>query len=320
MQKTQLALVIENEENSIIKTVAATLADAKNSVVTNLERMKRTFVMAFMSQKGGSGKSTNSVQFAVMCANLGFKVRVVDCDVQQTVQHQRKKRSDYKKMLLAEIEQERVAIINNTELKDYFKEVRLKNLEKRKQKALSITVIDFPYYDSEIDFEDIIATSSTFDIVIFDTPCHLGDMQAKLLHVCDSVVIPFNNSDDEFDTNFRVSEFIKTEKMNAADEGKVIKADISSLIIDRSTTTESRNEYIQQLWNNEKTGYYKTHKLLKSRIMNRQIYREVKGFGLGVEELERNQASDVALKEIAVAFNEIMLSAIAKNTDLAESE
>lgn len=320
MQKTQLALVVGNEENSVIKTAAATIADPQNNVIINLERMKRTFVMAVMGQKGGAGKSTLVLQWAVMKANLGFKVRVVDCDIQQTIQHQRKKRSEYKKMLLAEIEQERNAVINNTELKDYFKEIRLKNLDKRKEKASAIHAIDFPYYDSEIDFEEIIATSSSFDVVIFDTPCHLGDMQAKLLHVCDAVVIPFNNSDDEFDTNFRVSEFIKTEKMNAADEGKVIKADINSLIIDRPTTTESRNQYIDQLWNNEKTGYYKTHKLLKSRIMNRQIYREVKGFGLGVGELERNQASDVALKELAVAFNEIMLSAIAKNNDLAESE
>lgn len=320
MQKTQLALVVENEENSVIKTAGITLADATNSAIATLERMKRTFVMAIMGQKGGSGKSTNAFQYAVFFANFGFKVRLVDCDVQQTIQHQRKKRSDFKKMLLAEIEQERNAIINNTELKDYFKEVRLKNLEKRKEKALSITVFDFPYYDSGVDFEEIIETSSSFDIVIFDTPCHLGDMQAKLLHVCDSVVIPFNNSDDEFDTNFRVSEFIKTEKMNAADVGKVIKADINSLIIDRTTTSESRNQYINQLWNNEKTGYYKTHKLLKSRIMNRQIYREVKGFGLGVAELERNQASDTALKEIALVLNEIMLSAIAKNPDLAESE
>ena len=314
MQKTQLALVVENAVNAEVKSSEITLESALNSIIELVEGYDKTFVMAAISQKGGVGKSTIVFQFAVMLANLGFKVRLVDCDVQQTLQHQRKKRNGYKKQLFAEIEQAKKDVEENSDLKDYFKEVRFKALEKRKARVSAISTLDFAHYDSGVDFEEIIETSQTFDIVIFDTPCHLSQMQANLMYVCDSIVMPFNNSDDEFDTNFRVNEFIKTEKVNAVEDGKVIKADIRSLIIDRPSTTADRNEYVSSLW--EDSGFNKTHKLLDARLMNRQIYRDVKSFGLGVAEVEKNQASDVALKEIALVLKEILLSSNAKKAKM----
>ncbi|HGN1514115.1 TPA: AAA family ATPase [Pseudomonas aeruginosa] len=317
MQKNQLALVVENEVNAVAQN---TLESVLNDVIEIMESFEKSFIMGAISQKGGVGKSTIIYQIAVMLANLGFKVRLFDCDTQQTLQHQWKKRYEYKKQeigLIKQAKEELAKKVADGKLNDYFRINSEKSIAKREERLKAVSSIDFANHNPEVDFSEVIKTSADFDIVLFDTACHLSEAQSRLLYVCDSVVIPFNNSDDEFDTNVRVKKFIQDEKVNAAENDEVITADIRSLIIDRPNTSKDRTEYVSSLWTDY--GYQKTHGLLESRLTNRQIYRDVKNYGLGVAELD-SPAGEVALLEIATVFKEMLLSSNAKKAKKAKAE
>ncbi|MFG0682631.1 AAA family ATPase [Pseudomonas sp. xss_4] len=312
MQANTLSLVIENVVNPAKSSIFAQLQAIYNDIIEMLESKDRSVIMAAISQKGGVAKSTIIYQFAVMLANLGFKVRIFDCDTQQTLQHQWKKRYEYKKQEMAFIKQAKEELAKKVaegKLNEYFRINSEKSIAKREERLKAISSIDFANHNPEVDFSEVIKTSADFDVVLFDTACHLSDAQSPLLYVCDSIVIPFNNSDDEFDTNVRVKKFIQDEKVNAAENDEVITADIRSVIIDRPNTAKDRTEYVKNLWIDY--GYQKTHGLLESRLTNRQIYRDVKNFGLGVGELE-GQAGEIASLEIATLFKELLVSSDAK--------
>ena len=52
-------------------------------------------VIAFSNQKGGSGKSTLSVNLAVLWSNSGYKVAVIDADPQKSLTYWISERKKY---------------------------------------------------------------------------------------------------------------------------------------------------------------------------------------------------------------------------------
>ena len=52
-------------------------------------------IIAFSNQKGGSGKTTVSANLAVLWANSGYKVAVIDADAQQSLTYWLNARKKY---------------------------------------------------------------------------------------------------------------------------------------------------------------------------------------------------------------------------------
>ena len=139
--------------------------------------------IAFMNLKGGAGKTTVSVNFAVLLSKLGFKVLVIDTD------HQ-----NHCRLFFQEIEYE-YSVVD-----------ALKNPEKSKDyiyKAISGTAeidILFSSYDLELfadDFRDdnrlsqvIDNVKADYDFIILDTSPAFNVISRNAAKAANSLIIP----------------------------------------------------------------------------------------------------------------------------------
>lgn len=250
----------------------------------NILEMHGAITIAFMGEKGGGGKSNGASSLNNALNNAGIKSRLIDCDVQSTSYAQFAKRQITIDSLIANEE---------AKLAGNFKNKAAAKIAEY-EAMVQYEVVRHPMNSN---FESLfkMAVNDGYKVIIVDTPCHLTEDHANLMKACDIVIFPFNNSDDDFNSNTRVSRFIQKTKEFA----KSFNTKIFSVITDQSTVTEVRNQEIEEEWSN----FNSTHPLLKKRLKNRQICRDVKRSGLGVAEVPGKYAQ-AATEEILSVFIE----------------
>ncbi|UFX98466.1 division plane positioning ATPase MipZ [Candidatus Gromoviella agglomerans] len=141
------------------------------------------FIVVFGNSKGGTGKSTLAVHFAVRMMDLGFNVSVVDCDTNQgTMCRYFVNRS--KELLHNEnIKMPHYSILTSSKIDGH--DLSLFDQLKRELRLTG---------NHEIDLENFIQNSSSYDFIVIDTPGNINELMLLSHSYADVVITPINNS------------------------------------------------------------------------------------------------------------------------------
>ena len=147
-----------------------------------MEQQRNPIIVTFANQKGGVGKTTLCACFANYLVNKGVRVRVIDCDRQQSIVR-----------------------------------CRRRDLKKYGESLLPYSIEGYPKLDRQL-MKDIIGgifTDSETEIVLFDCPGNmLEGWIIPLVGNTDHLVIPFHYDDVTIASS---SEFIiLAEKINSS--------------------------------------------------------------------------------------------------------
>lgn len=249
--------------------------------INNLNEMDEPIKIVITSEKGGVGKSHLAGTICNSLNNVGVKCRLIDCDVQGTAYAQSKKREA---TIAAEIASEILKLNGNFKKKA---QAKIDELE-------SLAHYEVVRHPMSSNFNSLfkVAKNDGYKVIIIDTPCHLTEEHAVLINACDIALFPFNNSDDDFNSNKRVNKFIQ----NIKESNSKFNTHVFSVITDQSNVSEKRNQEITEEWKD----FANSHPLLKSRLVNRQVCRDVKRHGMGLCEVSGKYAPVAAGEAMAV--------------------
>lgn len=267
-----------------MKKFAFSLLDA--AFINNLNDMDEPITIVVTSEKGGVGKSHIASSINNALNNSGVKSRLIDCDVQGTSYAQFKKREA---TIAAEIESEILKLNGNFKKKA---QAKIEDLE-------SLAHYEVVRHPMNSNFNSLfkVAKNDGYKVIIIDTPCHLTPEHADLINACDIALFPFNNSDDDFNSNKRVNKFIE----NIKESNSRFNTHVFSVITDQANVSEKRNQEITEEWKD----FTNSHPLLKNRLVNRQICRDVKRHGMGVCEVTGKYAQ-AATSDVMAVFKEVV--------------
>jgi chromosome partitioning protein len=116
--------------------------------------------LAFFNNKGGTGKSTSTINVAHAMTRLGKRVIVVDCDNQ---------RNTFR----------------------FFADSHQSDYEKAKTRYENLDIVLGKAYQKDYDNEAIEDWSKDYDYAIFDCPPALNETTEEILSYCDYVFVPF---------------------------------------------------------------------------------------------------------------------------------
>ena len=140
---------------------------------------KQIMIIAFVTQKGGAGKTTSTMLVST-CINhySDFKIAVIDVDIQSSFT--KKRESELKK--IKDLEEEGKLLPQT----NYYK--YLKNLEDNDRKLYDVINLDIK--DQNLT-EKILEYEKQYDAILIDLPGTLDiDGVAKILSIIDIVFLP----------------------------------------------------------------------------------------------------------------------------------
>lgn len=154
---------------------------------------KNSFIVTFLSNKGGSSKSTSSVNVAFTLANhYDCRVLIIDSDMQQNAgQHLNVDVDDNKNFYKA--------FINKEPLINHIRPTEYKNLDIiTSHDGMSMIESEMVSMElREFRVKQIIKSvvdEGIYDFIIFDTNPSLGQLNRSILYASDSVIIPLEAS------------------------------------------------------------------------------------------------------------------------------
>lgn len=251
-------------------------------------------IIAVIGGKGGSLKSTTSQNLAVALTAKGHKVLIIDFDPQKTVylwwvlrdknfiKRQAKlaqKLADLKKQ-----KEESGKVYNPLVARNIAKQAEEYN-RMRNLKVVSMN-------PANIDWKEIEAYKAEYDFVICDTSGHLEFIGTTkdIVKKSDMVLIPFNNSIDDFNVRMDVKETIKSCGS--------IAAKVYSLVIDMNEKQNAKGIGPKFLANVADTMPIAPVKLYK-----RSSWLDVKYSGLGVVEANKDKIAKQQFLDLADFVN-----------------
>lgn len=239
-------------------------------------------IIAVIGGKGGSLKSTTTQNLAVALTSQGHNVLIIDFDPQKT---------DYLWWVLRDknfIKQQAKLAAKLAELKKQkeetgkvFNSLVARNVAKQAaeyNKMRSLKVISMN--PANIDWKEVEALKAQYDYIICDTSGHLEFIGTTkdLIKKSDMVLIPFNNSIDDFNVRLDVKETIKSCGQ--------ITAKVFSLVIDMNEKQNAKGIAQKLLANVADTMPIAPVKLYK-----RSSWLDVKYSGWGVIEGKKDKVA-----------------------------
>ena len=134
-------------------------------------------IISFANQKGGSGKTTLSANLAVLWANSGYKVAVVDADAQKSL--------------------------------SYWLEAR------KKYYGIELTGIDSYPFDARNLIEDLKKIRRKYDFIIIDSPPSITFETVQIVKCSDSVYVPVQPSPLDLMATIPFLNIVKQERKKA---------------------------------------------------------------------------------------------------------
>lgn len=239
-------------------------------------------IIAVIGGKGGSLKSTTTQNLGVALTSQGHKVMIIDFDPQKTnylwwVLRDKNFIKQQAKLAekLAELKKQK------EETGKVFNPLMARNIAKQAaeyNKMRSLKVISMN--PANIDWKEVEALKSEYDYIICDTSGHLEFIGTTkdLIKKSDMVLVPFNNSIDDFNVRLDVKETIKS--------CGEIKAKVYSLVIDMNEKQNAKGIAQKLLANVADTMPIAPVKLYK-----RSSWLDVKYSGWGVIEGKKDKVA-----------------------------
>ncbi len=271
-----------------------------------LLKLVKAICVSFIGAKGGCLKTTCCQNLSVSFANKGFKVIVVDTDPQKTHylwwvirENKVKAKQEKLKEALAELKaQEEKNGVEN-------KIVRKRILAQMKKLELMKNLVVVSRNPSELDWSEIEAFKSQYDVVLFDTSGHLEfiDTTKTLIKKSDFVFIPFNNSIDDFNTRFDMKKTIDNCK---AEQSKI--AQVYSVVVDMSKK-QADKAIAGQFFNKLSDSM----PLVPFKLYKRSSWLDVKYSGSGVVESGKDKIAAEQFNE----FSQFIINKVASVQEAA---
>ncbi len=239
-------------------------------------------IIAVIGGKGGSLKSTTTQNLGVALTSQGHKVMIIDFDPQKTnylwwVLRDKNFIKQQAKLAekLAELKKQK------EETGKVFNPLMARNIAKQaaeynKMRSLKVIAMN----PANIDWKEVEALKSEYDYIICDTSGHLEFIGTTkdLIKKSDMVLVPFNNSIDDFNVRLDVKETIKS--------CGEIKAKVYSLVIDMNEKQNAKGIAQKLLANVADTMPIAPVKLYK-----RSSWLDVKYSGWGVIEGKKDKVA-----------------------------
>lgn len=239
-------------------------------------------IIAVIGGKGGSLKSTTTQNLGVALTSQGHKVMIIDFDPQKTnylwwVLRDKNFIKQQAKLAekLAELKKQK------EETGKVFNPLMARNIAKQaaeynKMRSLKVIAMN----PANIDWKEVEALKTEYDYIICDTSGHLEFIGTTkdLIKKSDMVLVPFNNSIDDFNVRLDVKETIKS--------CGAIKAKVYSLVIDMNEKQNAKGIAQKLLANVADTMPIAPVKLYK-----RSSWLDVKYSGWGVIEGKKDKVA-----------------------------
>lgn len=239
-------------------------------------------IIAVIGGKGGSLKSTTTQNLGVALTSQGHKVMIIDFDPQKTnylwwVLRDKNFIKQQAKLAekLAELKKQK------EETGKVFNPLMARNIAKQaaeynKMRGLKVISMN----PANIDWKEVEALKAEYDYIICDTSGHLEFIGTTkdLIKKSDMVLVPFNNSIDDFNVRLDVKETIKS--------CGEIKAKVYSLVIDMNEKQNAKGIAQKLLANVADTMPIAPVKLYK-----RSSWLDVKYSGWGVIEGKKDKVA-----------------------------
>ena len=134
-------------------------------------------IITFANQKGGSGKTTLSANLAVLWANSGYKVAVIDADAQQSLTYWLSARKKY-----------------------YLNE--------------PLDIDSFPFNSRDLK-NDLQHIKRKYDFIIIDSPPSITFESVQIVKSADAIYVPVQPSPLDLMATIPFLKIVKDEKKNA---------------------------------------------------------------------------------------------------------
>ncbi|HCF4091650.1 TPA: AAA family ATPase [Pseudomonas aeruginosa] len=247
-------------------------------------------MIAVIGGKGGSLKSTSTQNLAVALSSQGKKVLIIDFDPQKTVylwwvlrdkNFVRQQTALAEKLAMLKKQKEETGKVYNV---GFAQRIAKQAAEYNKMRSLKVVSMN----PANIDWKAIEAYKNEYDYVICDTSGHLEFIGTTkdLIKKSDMVLIPFNNSIDDFNVRLDVKETIKS--------CGAITAKVFSVVIDMNEKQNAKGIAPKLLANVADTMPIAPVKLYK-----RSSWLEVKYSGLGVVEAKKDKIATQQFLDLA---------------------
>ena len=224
-------------------------------------------VISLTNSKGGSGKSTMTIFLASVIGKMGYRVLLVDCDVQESI-----------------VSTHRIAIKMGDEI--YFDIVGIDMTKKK-------------YQDDEYLFFNMISEyQEKYDIIFIDMPGRGdgSDIQ-KILYNVEYALIPFGYGDTDIDATYKFIEEMKKFKYNMKKDGMDMKIGVFFNNHNKSAVKSQNTikEVVESLKNDSEIIILKDKKEYVC-LADREIYKTLE-YGHTPLELKRNNKNKNAVGE-----------------------
>ena len=246
-------------------------------------------VISVCNQKGGTGKTTTSVNLSASLASLGRKILLVDLDPQGNATSG----LGVNKNTIAKSVYD--VLLNRLSIKDIAINTNIPNLD--------IAPCNINLTGAEIELVGALSRETMlrralgvikgdYDYIFIDTPPSLGLLTLNALVACDSVIIPIQC---EFYALEGVSQFLKT--VNLVREGLNSDLEIEGVLL---TMADYRTNLTTEVINEIK-GYFK-NKVYKTIIPRNIKLSEAPSFGKPIAIYDKSSIGAKKYEEFAREF------------------
>lgn len=247
--------------------------------------------IAAIHDKGGSGTSTTTYNFAVLCARMGYKTTVVDLDEQATL-HKTFNKRDFSKTETRNILKRLVNELSDfpfPNLQPINKPV-IKPIQTKEPQLLEVVQLG----QDENIIEKIQELRKTNDYVFIDTRNGIAKKEIpQIIKECDASFIPYFTNSADLDTAEHARFLIKEMKEKEPNE----RFNINSVLIVENYSSLEEVKDIARWFTNR---FRNTHPLLPFTVVRRNVYRRAFNFGRGVCEMSGEDAYTAAQELEAV--------------------
>ena len=245
--------------------------------------------MSVCNQKGGTGKTTTSVNLSAALALLGKRVLLVDADPQGNATSGLGINKNTIEKSVYDV------LLNHATVKEISIKAEVKNLD--------VAPCNISLTGAEIELVGVLSRETRlrralgevkdqYDFIFIDTPPSLGLITLNSLVACDSIVIPIQC---EFYALEGVSQLLKT--INLIREGLNQNLEIEGVLLTMADfRTNLTNEVINEIKNYFKNKVYKT-------VIPRNIkLSEAPSFGKPISVYDRTSIGSKRYEEFAKEF------------------